>query len=513
MQQRLIAWCHSFAVLTRLMPAPHPPQVLQSMLPNSLYQFHQRRLLHHFWNYTATGLLIGALAALALAAFSTAAGWLISPLWPITLSAAAALIAATTAVVKRPTLSQTAAWLDSAASLNDAVATALEFSRLATLSPIQSLQLQLASLRLECLNPQHLVPLRTPLRWKQALIAAAAALLLVLVGPQFTRSASTAAPQISAAQTAPRTQAIKEQIRELQQQAQQDQSLTEALESMNQTLSELADNPGTPREAFAKLSNLENSLQQLQQQLQNPANSKALAEIGEALQLSEDTQPAGKALAEGDFQKAESELQKLNLPEADRQTRRAVAEQLRRIQQQSQQSSQTAQTGDAAEKMAEGLEKNNQQSFQDGAQQLAAQARQQASRKKMAEMLEQQSESLAAMRADFESQAGNVAQGQGKGGRKAGKGSAADPRGKASSQSPATAAKELRLKGENSGEGESQTETLPGEREEQTAEREYQQNLERYQSLQESSLDSEAIPPGQKQTIRRYFQLIRPKQN
>lgn len=131
----------------------------------------------------------------------------------------------------------------------------------------------------------------------------------------------------------------------------------------------------------------------------------------------------------------------------------------------------------------------------------------------MAEMLEQQSESLAAMRADFESQAGNVAQGQGKGGRKAGKGSAADPRGQASSQSPATAAKELRLKGENSGEGESQTETLPGEREEQTAEREYQQNLERYQSLQESSLDSEAIPPGQKQTIRRYFQLIRPKQN
>jgi hypothetical protein len=484
------------------------------MRSNCLLQFHQRRLLHHFWHYTATGLLIGSLAALALAVFATAAGQQLSLLWPVTLSATAALAALAAAAIRRPTLRQTATWLDSAADLNDSIATALEFSKMSAPSPIQTLQVNLTTIQLESLNPQNLVPLCTPLRWKQALIAAAAALLLVIVGPQFSRSAPTAAAaQISAAQTAPQAQALREQIRELQQQAPEDQSLKDALESMNQTLSELAENPGTPREAFAKLSNLENSLQQLQQQLQNPANAKALAEIGEALQLSEDTQPAGKALAEGDFQKAESELQKLNLPEADRQTRRAVAEQLRRVQQQSQQSPQSEQTGNAAEKMAEGLENNSQQSFQDGAQQLAAQARQQAGKKKMAEMLQQQSESLAAMRADFESQAGNIAQGQGKGGRKAGKGSATDPRGQTVSQSQATAAKELRLKGENSGEGESQTETLPGEREEQTAEREYRQNLERYESLQESSLDSEPLPPGQKQTIRRYFQLIRPKQN
>jgi hypothetical protein len=53
---------------------------------------------------------------------------------------------------------------------------------------------------------------------------------------------------------------------------------------------------------------------------------------------------------------------------------------------------------------------------------------------------------------------------------------------------------------------------LPGEREEQPAEREYRANLERYESLQESSLDSEPVPPGQKQLIRRYFQLIRPRE-
>ena len=483
------------------------------MYLNSLLQFHHRRLLHHLWHNTAIGLLTGSLAALALAAFCTAAGLPVSPIWPIALSVFAALTAAAAAIIKRPTVRQTATWLDAAANLSDSLATALEFSQLPAPSPVQSLQLQLASHQLEKLNPHDLVPLQTPLRWKQAVIATAAALLLAIVGPQLTRIVAPVDPQISAAQTAPQAQALQEQLKELQQQTPQDQSLTEALESMNQTLSELAENPGTPREAFAKLSTLENSLQQLQQQLRSPANAKALAEIGEALQLSEDTQPAGKALAEGDFPKAETELRKLNLPEADRQTRRAVAEQLRRVQQQSQQSSQTEQTGNAAEQMAKGLEDNNQQAFQDGAQQLAAQARQQNSRKKMAEMLEQQSESLAAMRADFESQAGNIAQGQGKGGRKAGKGSSTDPRGQATSQTPTTAAKQLQLKGENSGQGDSQTETLPAEREEQTAEREYRQNLQRYESLQESSLESELLPPGQKQTIRRYFQLIRPKQN
>jgi bacterioferritin-associated ferredoxin len=208
------------------------------------------------------------------------------------------------------------------------------------------------------------------------------------------------------------------------------------------------------------------------------------------------------------LQKAETELQKMNLPDADKQTRRAVAEQLRKVQQQAEQSGRADQAGKAAGQMAEGLENGSQQSFRDGTQNLAAEAGRQAGQKKLSEMLQQQSESLAQLRADLESQAGNIAQGQGKGGRRAGKGSSGDPRGDASGK--AAAAQELRLKGENSGQGDSETEMLAGEREEQPAEREYRANLQRYESLQESSLDSEPVPAGQKQLIRRYFQLIRP---
>jgi hypothetical protein len=310
--------------------------------------------------------------------------------------------------------------------------------------------------------------------------------------------------------TAATAQALQQELQQLQQDLPVDKSLQEALDAMNQTLTELAEAPGTPREAFAKLSQLESSLQQMQQQLRNPASAKALADIGEAMQLSEDMQPAGRALSEGDLQKAETELQKMNLPNADRQTRRAVAEQLRKVQQQAEQSGRADQAGKAAGQMAEGLENGSQQSFRDGTQNLAAEARRQAGQKKLSEMLQQQSESLAQLRADLESQAGNIAQGQGKGGRRAGKGSSGDPRGDASGK--AAAAQELRLKGENSGQGDSETEMLAGEREEEPAEREYRANLQRYESLQESSLDSEPVPAGQKQLIRRYFQLIRPRE-
>ncbi|MEY3457607.1 MAG: hypothetical protein RL215_764, partial [Planctomycetota bacterium] len=196
------------------------------MLPTSLQTFRHRRFLHQLWHHTASGLLIGSLTALSLATCAAVAGYRFSPIWPIAFSAIPAVFSAVFAIFKRETLQQTAAWLDEACNLQDSIATALEFSSLRERSPIQSLQVQLASHRLQMLNPTTLVPLHTPVRWKQALIAAAAAALLALVSPRLARTAAFAAPQISAATAAPQAQALQQQLRELQQQAPKDESLT-----------------------------------------------------------------------------------------------------------------------------------------------------------------------------------------------------------------------------------------------------------------------------------------------
>ncbi|MFM7055675.1 MAG: hypothetical protein ACKO2P_02005 [Planctomycetota bacterium] len=473
-----------------------------------LLPFHRRLLLQALWSAAAVGLWAAAVAGVLVSAACLLTGLRLSGGWPLLLAVTGALLGGVYRLFQGRTVADTATWIDATCGLHDGTATALAFSSLKRRSPVQALQLQLACDHLQRLNPRTLIPLNTPRLWKQGLITAACGVLLAIIGPQLQSAAP--APQLSSAATAAAAQQLQQDLQQLQQEQPVDKSLQEALQAMNQTLSELSETPGTPREAFAKLSQLEGSLQQLQQQLRDPASAKALAEIGEALQLSEDMQPAGRALADGDLQKAQTELQKLSLPEANQKTRRAIAEQLKKIQQQAAQSGKADAAGKAAGQMAEGLQEGRQESFREGTQNLAAEARRQAGQKKLSEMLQQQSESLAQLRADMESQAGNIAQGQGRGGRKAGKGSSGDPRGDASGH--AATAHELRLKGENSGQGDSETEMLPGEREEQPAEREYRANLQRYESLQESSLDSEPVPPGQKQLIRRYFQLIRPRE-
>jgi hypothetical protein len=66
------------------------------------------------------------------------------------------------------------------------------------------------------------------------------------------------------------------------------------------------------------------------------------------------------------------------------------------------------------------------------------------------------------------------------------------------------------IKGEM-GEGESETETTHMPEGRQAAARAYREQYQKYRRLTEAALDAEPIPLGHRQTIRRYFELIRPQ--
>ena len=72
------------------------------------------------------------------------------------------------------------------------------------------------------------------------------------------------------------------------------------------------------------------------------------------------------------------------------------------------------------------------------------------------------------------------------------------------------AVSEMNLKGEDSGNGDSDTETEKGIEQQQEAVRQYRQNADKYEAMSETVLESESIPLGHRQVIRRYFELIRP---
>ena len=61
------------------------------------------------------------------------------------------------------------------------------------------------------------------------------------------------------------------------------------------------------------------------------------------------------------------------------------------------------------------------------------------------------------------------------------------------------------------GEGASETETTHMPEGRQTAARTYREQYQKYRRMTEAALNSEPIPLGHRQTIRRYFELIRPQ--
>lgn len=66
------------------------------------------------------------------------------------------------------------------------------------------------------------------------------------------------------------------------------------------------------------------------------------------------------------------------------------------------------------------------------------------------------------------------------------------------------------LTGQQTDEGESEVETTHSPEGSQQAQREYRESYAKYRKISESVLENEPIPLGQRQTIRRYFESIRP---
>lgn len=487
---------------------PRPRAGAGHPLLQNLATFRRRLQLRGLWQGASVGLLTGATAGCAVALGMLTLGQR-SPLWlPPALSLSATLGGLLLSLRRPVGLGYTARWIDSQFGLKDRLETGLRFLAQSELDAVQRLQIEDAARTLESINPDRVVKLQTPQNWNRGLILSAAAILLTILST--APGTPTRAEQLDPVLVEQSTR-LQEDVQKLEefQKEQPDTDLKQLLESMNRNLQELSKAGTTPREAFARLSEMESSLQQLQKQINDPATAEQLKDIGEALSLSADMSTAGKALAAGDLKKADAELSKLSAPSLDRQTQRAVTEKLKQVRKGAEESGKSRVTGEAAGKLAEGLQSGDSQKFQEGARGLASEARRLANQKQLSELLQQQALSLAQARSEVESEARNVAQGQGKGGKKAGKGTAGEPKGDKTAQK--AAGKELRLTGENTGTGETDTEKTEGEQQEQVAEREYRQNAEKFEALSEAALESEPIPAGQKQLIRRYFQMIRPK--
>ena len=460
------------------------------------------------WQCASIGLLAGGIGGCLMAMARILSQGAFSWIWVVSVVLIPALAGVAVALVRSKSILCAARLIDNSCDFKDRTQTALQFLQTPGTDPLRLLQIGDADEHLERIDLNRVSPINTPGTWNWGIVISVIAVLLAFISGQPDALLASVVSNSVVAEQASRAAEGLEELEQFQQE-QNDPELEKLLKEMNEQLKVLAERGIDPKEALAKLSEMEAALEEMQKQVHDPTTEAQMQEIGEALSLAEAMAAAGQAMSKGEMEKAAEELSKMEMPELDRKTEKAVKEKLEQAQKNSGDSSKKKGLKEALEKMTQGISSGDKSKFQDGAKGLASECKKQGQKKKLSDLLKKQCQCLGECKSQCESECRNQAPGNKKGGNKAGKGSAGDPAGDKTAKNKT--AQEMRLTGQDSGTGDVDVETTTNPEQEQEAVRQYREKANKYEAISEAALDSESIPLGHRQTIRRYFEMIRPQ--
>jgi hypothetical protein len=477
-------------------------------LQTHLQPVHFRQQLLRAIGLAAWGLFFGSTAG---AVFALAKYLLVPELsvWiPAGLGLSGMTLGFIVGVVWRRDFRSAATAVDSHYQLKDRAATALEFAERAQSSTIHRLAFTDAMSHLQQVNARDVVPMKMPRVLPYALFTTAASVVIAVLAVWNTPvSAGIAEPSEVLVAQADR---LTEEIKELEEFAEKekDPEIEKLVKELKAAIEDLKQPGVDPREALAKLSEMQAALQSQQEKVNTASVDAQLSAVGEALSLAEPLAEAGQALSSSQYEKAAELLEKTEMPELDRQTEKAVKEKLDQAAKKMSDSGQDS-LSKAAGELSQGLGGDSKK-FREGSQKLAGEAKKQGKRKKLSDLLKKQCNCLGECKSECEGECQSQAKGKSnkKGGKKAGLGASGGELGEQTAQFGNK--KMEKITGKQSDEGEMETETTHSPEGTQQAQRNYKENYAKYKKISESVLDSEPIPLGHRQTIRRYFESIRP---
>lgn len=494
-----------------ILPKPSSGIAFMNSVQQQVHAVQVRQQRQWLWECASTGVLAGGIAGCVLAIGRILSHGAFSSIWIMLAVAVPAAAGVVVALVRSKSLQCAARLIDNQCNFKDRTQTALQFLQKSDNDPLRRLQIEDAKSHLKSVDPSKVTPISAPRSWRLGIIASFVAVLLALVSGKPEPLMASVVSNSVVTEQASRASDGLEELEQFQKE-QNDPELDKMLKEMNEQLKMLTEPGLDPKEALAKLSEMEAALQEMQKQLSDPTTEAQMQEIGEALSLAEATAAAGQAMSKGEMEKAADELAKMEMPEMDRKTEKALIEKLEQAQRKSGDSSNKKNDlKEALEKLTQGLSSGSKSKFQDGSKGLASECKKQGQKKKLSDLLKKQCQCLGECKSECESECRNQAQGNKKGGNKAGKGTAGNPEGEKTAKS--NTSKEMKLTGQDSGSGEVETETTSNPEQEQEAVRQYREAAEKYEALSESALESESIPMGHRQVIRRYFEMIRPQGN
>lgn len=278
------------------------------------------------------------------------------------------------------------------------------------------------------------------------------------------------------------------------------------------------------KDVLTRVSEAQQKLQKLASQMDIEAMDAQLADVGEALSSAESFQSAADALKNQDHEKAADALADVD-PELDETETRPTSEQLERTAQAAKEKGMD-ELGSDLDELSNAVAKGDQEQIKKAAQQLGDRVKMHGTARKVSQQLKSQIDALGDARnlAAHSNSEGNGASADATGlnqkkgeskkqshgsSKKAGSKTAGNIHGEKSRLEGQL--QMARLTGKMTEAGESETETVLSTESSAKAKRLANETFARYRRLSEAALQAEALPPGQRMTIKRYFERIRPE--
>lgn len=477
----------------------------------------QRQLLQSVLFSLGWGLFAAAVAALVVAVVRISSGWQSAGAWAGGLTVGVPLAAAMAGGVwalLRTTWQTTAAQVDRCYNLKDRALTAVELSEkqlAGDRAGFGALQLTDALRHLQQVQPHEVVPWRLP-RAAAYSIAVWAVAVGLLVWP-------LAVPEVVAAPLAPdaiilgEALTVQEDLEKLIEEL-PEEALTPEMEELLKKLTEQAkemQEPGVDvKEALATLSEMQAAIQNAQAQFNTELVDQQMKGVGEALMSAESLQKAGEALQNERYDEAAKELENLEDLKLDRKQSRSLAERLKKASKNLKDAGLQS-LSEATAELAEGCENENESQCQGACKKLGQCAGSQACRKKANSLLQNQLAKLGECKGNCQCNKNSMNKGQAKTSKSPSKNFGMGSHGGLEGEATRN---EVALQRENiqglQGAGDSEIETTTTPEAEQSAQRGYRQSYQKYRKMSEAVLETEQIPLGYRQTIRQYFEAIRP---
>lgn len=429
--------------------------------------------------------------------------------WGFGLLAAGAIAGVGLALFRRGRWETAAIAVDGHYRLKDRTISALEFLDKDG-DALRELQIDDAARHLHDVDARKVAPFR--MTWEMP-----AAGLLALVAVVFLMWPSGIQP-LEAAMLEPlpgvlmASEEIEAGLEELERAAEEteDEELKELVEEMQEDV-EAMRLPGVElRDALETISEMQERLQQEQAQYNESLMDAQLQSLGGALMAASDFQGAGSRLEEQEFEKAAEELEQLEQVNLQRREQRALEEKLASLSASCEQMG-LGQMADAVSELSEGISSGNNGQIRESCDRLARQVRQHQRRKMVQSLLRMQcnrlSECKGMCRSDQVAPPQLVNEQSTQPSEKWGTATTGNPFGDRNRIASMTNLQEI---SGQAGEGPSDVEITYAPEGQEQARRDYQEIFQQYEQMSQAVLDGEPIPLGHRQTIRNYFELIRP---